>query len=103
MKILLSPPLAFLIIIPLVVLIFLFGRKLAGPEKPNAMKSSTYGSGELAPTSAAAPGYRSFFLIAFFFAILHLGALVIGTSPLNAISGVYIAGLILALVALILG
>lgn len=103
MEILLTPPLAFLIIIPMVVLIFLFGKKLTGPEKPNPVKSSPYGSGELAPTNAAAPGYRSFFLVAFFFAMLHLGALVIGTSPLNAISGVYIVGLILALVALILG
>ena len=103
MEKLLTPPLAFLIIIPLVGLIFLFGKKLAGPEKPNPVKSSPYGSGELAPTSAAAPGYRSFFLVAFFFAMLHLGALVIGTSPLNAMTGVYIVGLILALVALILG
>ncbi len=103
MEFLLTPPLAFLIMLLLVSLVFLAGKKLAGQEKPNPIKSSPYGSGESAPTSAAAPGYRPFFLIAFFFAILHLGMLVLGTSSLNFISGVYVVGLILALVALMLG
>jgi len=103
MSILLSPPIAFLIYIPLVVLIFLLGKVLAGPEHPNPMKSSVYGSGELAPTSEAAPGYRPFFLIAFFFAILHLGMLVLGSSNLAPSSALYLVGLVLALIALILG
>jgi NADH:ubiquinone oxidoreductase subunit 3 (subunit A) len=103
MEILLTPPLAILILTPLVILIFWFGKKLAGVEKPNPIKTSPYGSGEAAPTNAAAPGYRPFFMVAFFFAILHLGMLVIGTSSLNMVSGIYIVGLILALVALVLG
>jgi len=40
MDILLSPPVAFLLYIPLVGLITLLGRKLAGPEHANPMKSS---------------------------------------------------------------
>ncbi len=103
MEILLTPPLAFLILLPLGFLIFWIGKKLAGKEHPDPVKSSPYGSGERAPTNSAAPGYRPFFLIAFFFAILHLGMLVIGTSSLNLVSGLYIAGLILALAAFILG
>lgn len=103
MSILLSPPFAFLIYIPLVLIIVWFGRSLAGPEKSTLMKSSNYGSGEEAPTSSAAPGYRPFFLIAFFFAILHLGILVLGSGGLTPISGVYLLGLGLALVALLLG
>jgi NADH:ubiquinone oxidoreductase subunit 3 (subunit A) len=103
MNIILTPPLAFLIYLPLVVLVFLFGRLLAGKEKPNPIKSSVYGSGEAAPTNAAAPGYRPFFLIAFFFAILHLGMLVLGTSGMNLATGAYILGLLLILIALILG
>jgi NADH:ubiquinone oxidoreductase subunit 3 (subunit A) len=67
------------------------------------MKSSTYGSGEAPPTAAAAPGYRPFFVVALFFAILHLGVLMLGTGGLTLISGVYLIGLMLALVALILG
>lgn len=103
MDILLSPPLAFLIYLPLVYAIFLVGKSLAGKEHPSAEKSSLYGSGEAAPISQAAPGYRPFFIVAFFFAMLHLGVLVIGTGSLNVKMIPSILGLILALVALILG
>ncbi len=103
MDILLSPPLAFLLYIPLVGLIAVLGRVLAGPEHANPMKSSLYGSGEEAPTSSAAPGYKPFFLIAFFFAFLHLGMLVLGTGGLNWTTGAYLIGLALALIAFILG
>ena len=49
MEILLSPPLAFLIYIPLVLGIVWFGKQLAGPETPDPAKSSLYGSGEEGP------------------------------------------------------
>ncbi|MEA5077574.1 hypothetical protein SDC9_160614 [bioreactor metagenome] len=103
MSIILTPPLAFLIYIPLVVAIYLVGRALAGKGNPSAKKSSLYSSGEAAPTTLAAPGYRPFFLVAFFFAILHLGVLVLATGTLDAKLIPYLVGLILALVALILG
>ncbi len=103
MDILLSPPVAFLAYIPLVALIALFGRSLAGTSQANALKSSTYSSGEKAHGYTAAPGYRPFFLVAFFFAILHLGMLVVGSGSLDLVSPVYVVGLILALLALILG
>lgn len=103
MDVLLSPPLAFLIYVGLVLLLMLFGRVLAEPEKPDPMKSSVYASGEEAPGHPAAPGYQPFFLIAFFFAILHLGMLVLASSTsLTLVSVVYLVGLILALVALTL-
>ncbi|MCL4559042.1 MAG: hypothetical protein M1281_00295 [Chloroflexi bacterium] len=103
MEILLSPPVALLVYIPLVLIITRIGVGLAGPEKPSPMKSSLYGSGEEAPTSFAAPGYRPFFVIALFFAILHLGILVLSSGGLTLITGAYLGGLILALLALILG
>ncbi len=103
MNILLSPPLAFLIYIPLVFAIYFTGKGLAGKEKPSAEKSSLYGSGEEAATFSASPGYKPFFLIAFFFAILHLGMLVIGLGSFEYKMLPYILGLILALIALILG
>jgi NADH:ubiquinone oxidoreductase subunit 3 (subunit A) len=103
MNIILTPPLAFLIYIPLVFAIFFAGRGLAGKGHPSAEKSSLYSSGEEAPTTLAAPGYRPFFLVAFFFAILHLGMLVLGTGSLNVMMVPYLIGLILALIALILG
>ncbi|MEN6480886.1 MAG: hypothetical protein ABFD29_01730 [Anaerolineaceae bacterium] len=103
MEILLSPPIAFLIYIPLVILISLLGRQMAGASQPNAMKTTIYASGEEAPQGEAAPGYQPFFLIAFFFAILHLGMLVLGTGTLSMTVMPFLLGLILALVALLLG
>lgn len=104
MSILLSPPIAFLIYLPLVMVILWFGGQLAKPvERPSIAKSSLYGAGEKGPLIIASPGYRPFFLGAFFFAILHLGMLVLGFGDLSLPQGVYIVGLALALVALILG
>ena len=103
MDILLTPPVAFLLYIPLVLLIVALGRVLAGASRPTAMKTSVYGSGEASPTFAAAPGYRPFFLIAFFFAVVHLGMLVLGIGSLPVPAAAYIVGLLLALAALILG
>ncbi len=42
-------------------------------------------------------------MVALFFAVLHLGVLVLGSGPLTPVMGAYLIGLILALVALILG
>lgn len=103
MKSLLSPPIAFLVYIFMVLLINWVGQQLAGPGEPGIVKSSSYGSGEKAPTIAAAPGYRPFFLAAFFFAILHLGMLVLGLGRLTWQHMVYLLGLALTLIALILG
>lgn len=103
MKIILTPPVAVLIYFVLVAILFGFGRILAGRSKPSAEKSSTYGSGEEAPASHSIPGYRGFFIIALFFAVLHLGALMLGSSTSSPIPVIYLAGLILALVVLIVG
>jgi NADH:ubiquinone oxidoreductase subunit 3 (subunit A) len=103
MNTILTPPFAFLLYIPLVLIIIGIGKILAGPEHPSDVKSSLYGSGEEAPTYTAAPGYRPFFLIAFFFAFLHLGTLVLGTGGLTLVTGIYLIGLALGLIALLLG
>jgi NADH:ubiquinone oxidoreductase subunit 3 (subunit A) len=102
-EILLSPPVAFLINIGLVGIIYGFGRWLAGPSQITPLKSSTYSSGEAPPTRMAAPGYRPFFVVALFFAIVHLGVLVLGSGMLTPITAIYLVGLFLALLALILG
>ena len=103
MNILLSPPIAFLLYIPLVLALVWLGKRLVGRESANAMKSSVYGSGEAPPDGAATPGYKPFFLIAFFFAILHLGTLVLGSGTITWGPATYLVGLVFALVALILG
>ena len=102
-NVLLSPPVALLINLGLVGLLYGLGRLLAGPGELTALKRSTYSSGEAPPTKAIAPGYRPFFAVALFFAVLHLGVLVLGSGGLTLIGGIYLAGLALALLALILG
>jgi NADH:ubiquinone oxidoreductase subunit 3 (subunit A) len=101
--ILLSPPIAFLIYFPLVALLAWIGKQLAGSHTTSEAKTSIYASGEKASTIASAPGYRPFFIVALFFAILHLGMLVLGVGVYNGPQILYVIGLILALVALILG
>ncbi|HNS38955.1 MAG: hypothetical protein LC131_09055 [Anaerolineae bacterium] len=85
MTLLSSPPIAFMIYIGLVALLYLFGRLMAPIAKPhNSIKSSLYAGGEVASTKKAAPGYRRFFIVALFFAVLHLAALVLATAGLTA-------------------
>ena len=98
-----SPPFAFLLYIPFVLVFVLIGRSMAHRGDASELKSSLYSSGEEAPASTAVPGYRPFFLVAFFFAILHLGVLVLGSGGLTPLAGIYLVGLVAALIALILG
>jgi NADH:ubiquinone oxidoreductase subunit 3 (subunit A) len=103
-EILLIPPVAFLLYLFLVSLLSGIGRVMAGTHPPlSATKSGAYASGEVPHVSSGAPGYRQFFRIALFFAVLHLGVLVVASGGLSPIAGIYLIGLILALVALILG
>lgn len=101
--ILLAPPVAFLVYVVLVGILSGFGRMLAGDTTTSDAKTSLYSGGETSPTRPAVPGYRPFFVVALFFAIVHLGMLVLGSSDLSAAAGWYLVGLILALLALILG
>jgi NADH:ubiquinone oxidoreductase subunit 3 (subunit A) len=99
---LLNPASAFLIYILLAGLIYAIGRWLA-PSNATSVKISTYASGEAPPKHQVGPGYRPYFVVALFFAILHLGILVLGSGSMNAISLVYLIGIMIALLALILG
>jgi NADH:ubiquinone oxidoreductase subunit 3 (subunit A) len=103
MTLLFAPPFAFLVYLALAGLFSLGGRALAGSSNANALKTSTYSSGEEPPTHMAAPGYRPFFVVALFFAVLHLGVLVLGSGGASPVMVVYLVGLMLALLALILG
>lgn len=103
-SILLVPPVAFLLYLALVSILSGIGRVMAGnPPASSALKASPYASGEAPHLSDGAPGYRPFFRVALFFAVLHLGVLVLGSGGLSQVAGGYLLGLILALVALILG
>ncbi len=99
----LSPVIAFTFYMALVAILSLVGRAVAVRGKAAAGKRERYAGGEEHDSQPAAPGYRPFFKVALFFAVLHLGVLMIGTSGFSPFTGVYIGGLILALLALILG
>lgn len=101
---LLYPPIAFVIYLVLVGIVAGFGHVLAGPERAqSALKTSTYASGEAAPLAGAATGYSPFFVIALFFAMLHLGVLVIASGAVTEAMVLFLAGLALVLIILILG
>ncbi len=103
LDILLAPPFAFVIYLVLAGILSGAAKALAVPAQANPMKTSTYASGEAGPARMAAPGYRPFFIVALFFAMLHLGILMLGSGDLSPVSGIFLAGLMLALIALILG
>ena len=98
-----SPVVAFLIYFAVFSALSGLGRLFSATGRKSEFKSATYASGEENDPVPAAPGYRQFFVVALFFAILHLGVLMIGSSDLSSVAGLYLLGLILALIALILG
>jgi NADH:ubiquinone oxidoreductase subunit 3 (subunit A) len=102
-NVLLSPLVAFLIYLAMVFIVSGLGKLFSATGRKTEFKTATYASGEEHDPLPAAPGYRQFFVVALFFAILHLGVLMIGSSGLSAVAGPYLLGLILALIALILG
>jgi NADH:ubiquinone oxidoreductase subunit 3 (subunit A) len=102
-SILFSPLVAFLVYFLIAAIFSLLGRLFAEKGRHTEFKTATYASGEENDPIPAAPGYRQFFVVALFFAVLHLGVLMIGSSNLSSLAGLYLLGLILALVALILG
>ena len=100
---LLTPLIAFLSYGLVLSVVSGLGRLFAAKGRPSQFKSETYASGEDHDPLPAAPGYRQFFVIALFFAVLHLGVIMLGSSDMSSVTIVYLLGLILALVALILG
>lgn len=104
MTLLSSPPIAFMIYVGLVALLYLFGRLMAPAAAPhNSVKSSLYAGGEIAASTKAAPGYRRFFVVALFFAVLHLSALVLATAGLTTGGMAIGAGMWVALLVYLVG
>jgi NADH:ubiquinone oxidoreductase subunit 3 (subunit A) len=102
-NLLLSPLVAFLIYCVVASIVSGLGRLFSARGHKSDLKAASYASGEENDPIPAAPGYRQFFVVALFFAVLHLGVLMVGSSDLSPTAGLYLVGLILALVALILG
>lgn len=102
-ELLLTPLIAFLIYALAASALSGLGRLFSAKGRASQFKSEAYASGEDHDPLPAAPGYRQFFVIALFFAVLHLGVIMVGSSDLSNVTIVYLLGLILALIALILG
>jgi NADH:ubiquinone oxidoreductase subunit 3 (subunit A) len=100
---LLTPPIAILVYLALVGILAWIARLLVGRVKTSPGERTTYASGEAPSEYTAVPGYRQFFVVALFFGILHLGVLVLGSEGQTLTAVIYLAGLFLALVALVLG
>lgn len=97
-RLLLSPPIAFLIMLGVVTL---FARALSAlslkSAKPGEGEGKSYACGEDVATHLMQPDYSQFFPFAFFFTVLHVVALMIATVPVEtmesfSIAIIYIAG-----------
>lgn len=102
-KILLIPPVAFIIIF-FVTVVFsrILTRCAFRKRKDSSEGEKAYACGEDFKDHLIQPDYSQFFPFAFFFTILHVVALVIATVPTEtigifAIAVVYIAGAIVGL------
>ncbi|MDD5423542.1 MAG: hypothetical protein WC592_06670 [Candidatus Omnitrophota bacterium] len=105
-KILLSPPVAFLIILAVTLgcvrlmsgLAFKRHGDIGGQEK-------SYACGEDVSTNLMQPDYSQFFPFAFFFTILHVVTLMVTTAPIETtgsliIAVIYLLGAAVALLTL---
>ena len=100
---LMSPPIAFIIVFWAIAL-FSFGLSklsLKRKERPEDIGTS-YACGEDVESHLIQPDYTQFFPFAFFFTILHVIALMVATVPVDtlgsfAIAILYIAGAIVGL------
>lgn len=96
MDVLFSPPVAFLIYAALFF-------SLVKLKTRTARRTALYASGETHPTKGGLPGFRASFVFAMFFAVLHIGGLVLATSVPGTVALVYLGGLAFSLIALLLG
>jgi len=100
-QLILAPPIAFIIFLIVVYLIYKGGGALALRKKVEGKKLDTYACGEDIPSAKVQHTYQ-FFRIAFFFTILHVAALVIATVPSGSAALLGIIYLVIAIVAVVI-
>jgi NADH-quinone oxidoreductase subunit A len=94
-KIILLPPIAFIIILAVSFLISFGFSKLSfrGRVSSSKDKLEQYACGEDIPAVPLKPDYGQFFPFAIFFTIMHVVALVLTTLPKDFTSGYILAGI----------
>ena len=106
-KILLTPPICFLIVLSIMTLFAaLLSRLSLKPKNSPADMCTSYACGEDVKTHLMQPDYSQFFPFAFFFTVLHVVALTIATIPVETINSlamavIYLAGALVGLVILL--
>ncbi|MDO8535508.1 MAG: hypothetical protein Q7S30_00620 [Candidatus Omnitrophota bacterium] len=94
---LLTPPIAFIIVLAATMLASGLLSKLSFRAKKGSDASTTsYSCGEEGCTPYIQPDYAQFFPFAFFFTILHVTALIITTIPMETLGSLSIAVIYLA-------
>lgn len=100
---LLSPPVAFVIILLTVMILMYLSSKLSYHSNKQAAGSrKPYACGEDNYDAMAQPDYSNFFPFAFFFTLAHVATLIITTVPVETIktfeiAGIYILGTMVGL------
>ena len=100
---LLTPMIAFFIYLLVISIASRLGGLFAAHGPETESKSATYASGEVDDFIPADHSYTKYFVVALFFAVLHLGVLMVGSSGLSVAAVPYLIGLMFVLVTLILG
>ena len=104
---LLSPPVAFFIILEVIFLSsYLLSRLAFRPIHHSKDEGTAYACGESNYDHMAQPDYSTFFPFAFFFTIAHVAALTIATVPAEtlqtfALAFLYVAGAVTGLYILL--
>lgn len=80
-KILLSPPIAFLLFMLAGYGLYALGNRMAGAPTPEAMKDEPYACGNEYEGQRFQFGYQKFFIAALFFTIMHVAIMTIATVP----------------------
>lgn len=99
----LMPPVAFIIILAVTIVMARLLSALSFKSKPGEEATTKpYACGEESPSQRVQPDYSQFFPFAFFFTILHVIALVVATVPVETpeiftLAFVYIVGAITSL------
>lgn len=102
-SLILTPPLAFLVVLAAVLVFsYLLSRIAYKPKADEEASGKAYACGEDMPTSLIQPDYSAFFPFAFLFTILHVVALIVTTVPMETAGSltmalIYVVGAITAL------
>ncbi len=101
-NILLSPPIAFVIILALFIVSLWISKFMAPKGAESFGKGEAYAGGESPKTHKVQPDYRQFFPFAFFFTIMHVVVLIVATVPkeVSPLAYVFVGASILALLIL---